>query len=147
MPATHLSLHYHIIFSTKDRHPIIDQTWRNRLHSYLGGTVRSLDAIPESIGGTADHVHLLIGLRATHCLAEFLRRIKHRSSKWVHKTIEVENFSWQSEYGAFTVSVSQIEAVKTYIARQQEHHQKKTFEQEYLEILKRNGVEYNELYL
>ena len=74
MPSTHLSHHFHIVFSTKDRHPFIAEDWRNRLHEYLGGLVRAADGIPEAIGGTADHVHLLVGLRATHSLATFVAR-------------------------------------------------------------------------
>ena len=147
MPATHLSIHYHLVFSTKDRLPLIDKVWQNRLHAYLGGIVKSLDVIPEAIGGTTNHVHLLLGIRATHRLADVVRQIKHASSHWVHKTIGMEGFSWQSGYGAFSVSPSQIEIVKNYIARQQEHHQKRTYEQEYLKILNINGIEYDERYL
>ena len=76
MPATHLSLQFHIVFSTKHRHPLIADERRNRLHEYLGGLVRAADGIPEAIGGTADHVHLLVGLRATHALATFVQDIK-----------------------------------------------------------------------
>src|SRR5213594_3700747 len=76
MPSTYLSLHYHLIFSTKERRCLIADPWRGRLHAYLGGTVRTLDGVPEAIGGTADHVHMLVGLRALHCLADMLREIK-----------------------------------------------------------------------
>ena len=72
MPTTHLSRHYHIVFSTKDRHPFIADSWRSRLHEYLGGLIQAADGIPEAIGGTADHVHLLVGLRAIHALASFV---------------------------------------------------------------------------
>lgn len=147
MPSTHLSLHYHLIFSTKDRVTCIHKDWRDRLHSYMGGILKDLKAIPETIGGVEDHVHLLVGLRATHCLADVLREVKSASSKWVHEEMKKPLFSWQDGYGAFTVSASQIEAVKKYIANQEEHHCKKTFQEEYLDFLKQSGVEYEEKYL
>jgi putative transposase len=147
MPSTHLSLHYHIVFSTKDRHPFIVDEWRNRLHEYLGGLVRAADAFPEAIGGTADHAHLLVGLRATHSLASFVQDIKQTSSRWIHETVGVRNFAWQPGYGAFTVSVSNSDAVKEYIANQAEHHRKKTFQEEYVVFLKKHGVEYDERHL
>lgn len=146
-PSTYLSLHYHLIFSTKERRRFIADPWRNRLHAYLGGTVRTLRGVPEAVGGTADHVHMLVGLRATHCLADVLCEIKRASSQWVHETFGVSEFSWQDGYGAFTVSASAIGAVKQYILRQEEHHRKKTFQEEYVEILQRSGVEYDERYL
>jgi REP element-mobilizing transposase RayT len=112
MPSTHLSLHVHIIFSTKDRHPFIADAWRARLHEYLGGLIRAADGFPEAIGGPADHVHLLVGMRATHTLASLVQDLKQTSSRWIHQTIGVKNFAWQPGYGAFTVSVSNGAAVK-----------------------------------
>jgi REP element-mobilizing transposase RayT len=125
MPSTHLSLHYHFVFSTKDRHPFITDDWRARLHEYLGGSIRAANAIPEAVGGTPDHVHLLVGLRATHSVAIFVQDVKQTSSSWIHKTIGVKNFLWQPGYGAFTVSVSNCGAVKEYVTNQVEHHRKK----------------------
>jgi REP-associated tyrosine transposase len=147
MPATHLSLHFHIVFSTKDRHPFIENEWRNRLHEYIGGLVRAVDGVPEAIGGTADHVHLLVGLLATHKLASFVQDIKQTSSRWIHETIGIKNFAWQPGYAAFTVSVSNCNLVKEYIARQAEHHRSKTFQEEYVTFLKRHEVKYDEKYL
>jgi len=109
--------------------------------------VRALGGVPEAVGGTADHTHMLVGLRATHCLADVLREIKRSSSQWVHETLGVAEFSWQDGYGAFTVSASSIGAVMRYILRQEEHHRKKTFQEEYVEILQKSGVEYDERYL
>jgi REP element-mobilizing transposase RayT len=147
MPSTYLSLHYHLIFSTKERYPFIVPSWRQRVHAYLGGAVRTLGGAPEVVGGTVDHVHMLIGLRATHCLADVLREIKRSSSQWVHETIGLTEFSWQEGYGAFTVSASNIATVRRYIAKQEEHHRKKTFQEEYIAFLRRSGVEYDERYL
>lgn len=144
MPSTHLSLHFHVVFSTKNRAPIITTAWRDRLHAYLGGVVRNVGGVPEAIGGVADHVHLLIGLPATACLAHVMRDVKAVSSRWVHEETGDSSFSWQEGYGAFTVSPSQRETVRGYIAKQEEHHRKKTFQEEYLELLKRCGVKYDE---
>jgi REP element-mobilizing transposase RayT len=80
MPSTYLSLHYHLVFSTKDRTPLIQRSWRPRLHESLGGTLAGLDGFPQGVGGTADHVHLIVGLKATHCLADFMRDLKKASS-------------------------------------------------------------------
>jgi REP element-mobilizing transposase RayT len=135
------------VFSTKDRHPFIVDEWRVRLHEYLGGLIRAADGIPEAIGGTADHVHLLVGLRATHPLASFVQDIKQTSSRWIHETLGVKNFAWQQGYGAFTVSISNRDAVKEYIANQAEHHQTKTFQEEYVAFLKKHHVKYDEKYL
>ena len=147
MPSTHLSLHYHLIFSTKNRHPYIDEAWRGRLHAFMGGAVRSLGGMPEAVGGTGDHVHLLVGLRANHTLADVLRDTKSASSHWIHDTAGVRDFGWQDGYGAFTVSASLIGKVKSYIAQQEAHHRKKTFQEEYVEFLKQSGVEYEERFL
>jgi len=87
MGSTYLSLHYHIVFSTKDRTPSISDEWRNRLYEYLGGTVDGLGGVPQRIGGIQDHVHLLVGLKATHCLADFMRELMKAGSIWVHDEI------------------------------------------------------------
>jgi REP-associated tyrosine transposase len=147
MSSTHLSLHYHIVFGTKNHEPIIPPAWRGKLHAYLGGMLRTMNGIPESIGGVSDHVHLLIGLRATHCLADVLRELKSVSSGWVHDEIGARQFAWQEGYGAFTVSVSQREAVRRYIEQQAKHHRTRTFRDEYLELLRHHGVEFDERYV
>ena len=112
MPATYLSLHYHIVFGTKDRVPSIDSAWRSRLHEYLGGTIRGLGGFPEEVGGVADHVHLLTGLKATHCLADVMREVKKASSIWVHDELRIPHFAWQEGYAAFTVSATARESVR-----------------------------------
>jgi putative transposase len=96
MSSTHLSLHYHIVFGTKNHRPMIQPPWRGDLHAYLGGITRAADAIAESIGGVSDHVHLLIGLRATHRLADVIRELKAVSSGWVHNNIGMRGFAWQA---------------------------------------------------
>ena len=148
MPQTYTCLHYHLIFSTKHREPIITPDVRPRLWEYLGGTVRGLDGIPILVDGTADHVHLLVTLRQLPALADFMRDLKAGASSWVHDTFpELRGFAWQAGYGAFTVSHSGIDAVKAYIANQEEHHRKQTFQDEFREFLRRHGIEFDEKYL
>ncbi len=147
MSSTHLSLHAHVVFGAKHQRPLIYAEWRSRLHAFMGGAIRTLDVVPESVGGVADHVHLLIGFRATHRLADVMRDVKRTSSIWVHETIGDKDFQWQDGYGAFSVSVSLIEQVKSYIANQETHHRKKTFQEEYLELLKLSDVKFDSKYL
>ena len=147
MPSTHLSLHYHIIFATKDRRPMIMPEWRERLHAYLGGILREMGAVPEAVGGVADHVHLLVGLKATHCVADVLHDLKRASSQWVHETVMERTFAWQEGYGAFTVSASMRESVRQYIGQQEEHHRTRTFREEYVDFLRKSGVEFEEKYV
>ena len=147
MPATHLSLHYHLIFSTKHRLKMILKEWRSDLHAYLGGIVKGIKGVPLAIGGIEDHVHLLVGLRATHRLDYVLRDVKADSSSWVHNVIGKKKFEWQSGYLGLTVSPSQIEAVRNYILNQETHHRRKTFKEEYLELLKLSGIDYDEKFL
>ena len=135
MASTYLSLHYHLVFSTKNREPLIAAAWRPRLHEYLGGTLRVLGGFPEGIGGVADHVHLLVGLKATHCLADVMRELKKTASVWVHEQIGLRSFAWQEGYAAFTVSATSRAAVRGYIARQEEHHRTKSFREELVEML------------
>ena len=147
MPSTHVSLHYHLVFSTKNREPWINPTHRERIHDYIGGTVRGLGGVPHVVGGVADHVHVFAGLRPTHCLADVMRELKSESSAWIHNELRLGGFAWQEGYGAFTVSASHMDAVTNYVGRQAEHHRTKTFQGEYIEILQRGMVEYDEAYL
>ena len=147
MPSTHLSLHYHLVFSTKERRAIIVPDWRERLHAYMGGILKDMGAVPQAIGGVADHVHLLVGPQATHCLADVMRDLKRGSSEWVHDTIQDRAFAWQEGYGAFTVSATVREEVRHHIARQEEHHRTRTFREEYLGFLRRGGVEFDERFV
>ena len=119
----------------------------NGIHAYLGGVVKNVEGIAEAIGGVNDHVHLLVGLRATHCLADVVRDVKAVSSRWVHEEMGARDFAWQEGYGAFTVSPSQRETVRHYIEQQEEHHRHRTFQEKYLELLRRCGVEYDERFL
>ena len=147
MGSTHLSLHFHLIFGTKDHVPQIAKEWRPRLHAYMGGILSSLHAVPEIVGGVDDHVHILAGMRAIDRLADVMRELKSVSSRWVHEEIGLPEFAWQEGYGAFTVSSSQREAVRRYIEGQEEHHRTRSFKEEYLEFLVKSGVDYDPRYV
>ena len=147
MPSTYLSLHFHLVFSTKRREATLAPEWRSRLHDYLGGTVRGLGGYSDRVGGVADHVHLLVGLKATHCLADFMRELKKASSIWVHEEMGLRSFAWQEGYAAFTVSATSRQAVQHYIDSQEEHHRVKSFREELIEMLDKAGIEYDPKYL
>jgi REP element-mobilizing transposase RayT len=144
---SYISIHLHIVFATKNRRAIIDQSWRSRLHEYLGGTVNGLDAIAQGIGGVEDHVHLLIGFKATHQLSDFMRELKKASSKWVHDEIGLSEFAWQDGYSAFSVSPTARPGVQRYIANQEEHHRNKSHKEELIELLEQAGVQFDPKFL
>ena len=125
MSSTYFSLYYHIIFSTKDRKPTIATAWRTRLHEYLAGTVKGLEGIPVAVGGVDDHVHLLVSLKPTHRLSDFMRELKKAASTWVHDVIGDPSFEWQIGYAAFSVSPTACDDVNRYITNQEEHHRKR----------------------
>jgi putative transposase len=147
MPSTHTSLHCHLVFSTKERMAMIAKEWRERLHAYLGGIVKGLEAVPLAIGGVADHVHLLVGLKASHRLDYFLRDLKADSSTWVHREIGKRMFAWQKGYGAFYVSPSHLAGVERYILNQENNHRRKSFKEEYIELLELSGIEFDKRFL
>jgi len=147
MSSTHLSLHYHLVFGTKRHEPLIDSAWRDRLHAYLGGVIGTMGGVPCIVGGVADHVHLLVGLRATHRLSDVMRELKSVSSTWIHEEIRQPGFAWQEGYGAFTVSASMREPVRKYIENQKEHHRRRTYGEEYEAMLRNSGVAFDERYL
>ncbi len=145
MGSTYSSLRAHIVFSTKARLPLIVPEWRTRLHDYLGGTVRVLDCVAESIGGVADHVHLLVSYRPTLTISDFMRELKKASSVWANQTHN-PHFGWQDGYSVFSVSRSQKDRVAKYIANQELHHQRRTFRDELEDLLKRHGIEFKAEY-
>ena len=147
MPSTYTSLHYHLVFATKDRIPLIESHWRKRLHEYLGGTVCGLDGVSEGVGGISDHIHLLVSLRATHNLADFMRELKKAASRWIHENIGLRHFAWQEGYAAFTVSATAREGVQRYIANQEEHHRTKSFREELVGLLEKSGITFDPRYL
>jgi REP element-mobilizing transposase RayT len=126
---------------------MITKVWRDDLHAYLGGIVKNLEGTPLAIGGIEDHVHVLMGLRATHTVAGIMREVKGGFSEWAHSIVGKKNFSWQPGYFGVTVSPSQVEKVRRYILNQEEHHKRMTFKEEYIEMLKLAGIAYDERYV
>jgi REP element-mobilizing transposase RayT len=148
MPQSFTCLHYHIVFGTKDRRPMIGDDIRNRLYEYIGGIVSENKSRLVAIGGMPDHVHLLVSVSKELSISDALRLIKTNSSKWVHETFpEHGAFAWQAGYGAFAVSFSNVDAVKRYIADQETHHRRVDFKTEFMTLLKRHEIEFEERYL
>jgi putative transposase len=146
MGSTFYSLHYHVLFSTKERRPFLRSEWRARVHEYLGGTVRGLGGVAEAVGGVEDHVHLLLSLKTTQAPADLTRELKKASSIWIAENFE-RGFSWQEGYTIFTVSWTHGQALRGYIARQEAHHQRTSFLDELKRLLEKNGVNYDPKYL
>ena len=135
-----------MIFSTQGRLPLIKQEFRNHLYAYLGGIIREMRGTALTVNGTADRVHVLIRIRPAHSAAEIARVIKANSSGWVRAKWS-SNFAWQTGYGVFSVSESNVAAVRKYIATQEEHHKTHSFQEEFLVFLQKNNVAYDEKYL
>lgn len=132
----------HVVFSTKERRDLIPIALQPRLVAYLAGIVRKLGLDSLAIGGTQNHVHLLIGIRPTSRIAESVQKLKANSSRWLGE--HGVNFEWQRGYGAFSVSPSMIKVVTDYIEHQREHHSKRTFDEEFLALLRKAGVKFDE---
>ena len=148
MPQSLSKVIIHIIFSTKDREPWLDSDVRTRMHAYLATVCRDLGAEFVRIGGVADHVHIVTTLPRTVSQAQLVEQIKKASSKWI-KAVDARyrGFFWQRGYGAFSVSPSQLDTVVQYVEGQQEHHRTCTFQEEYRELLRRHGIDFNERYV
>ena len=135
----------HIVFSTKNREPWIDQKIRPALQAYLAGGVRALDAEAYRVGGVADHVHIACTLPRTLPVSKLLEEIKKSSSAWIKQQAPTcHDFAWQAGYGAFSLGQSQFDALVAYIDAQEEHHRQRTFKDEFLLLLKRYSVNYDE---
>lgn len=144
MPSTFACLSYHIVFGTKHRRGLLTAEVRPRVFEYLGGVVRNEGGSLTEIGGVEDHVHLLVKLKPTHALADFVRVLKASSSKWINEQhLTTERFAWQEGYGAFTVSESQIDAVRHYLLRQEEHHKRSSLDEELRLICERHSVAFD----
>ncbi len=146
MPHTYTNFLYHIVFSTKERYPFIAKESKSRLYDYIGGTIRGIGGICLEIGGIEDHIHLLVKLKPTLGVPKFLQELKPNVTNWAKREIHPK-FEWQNGYGGFTIGESQIEIVRRYIQNQEEHHKKISFEEEFKDLLRKAGIEFDEKYL
>ena len=149
MPQSLAKILVHTVFSTKDRRPFLrDRSLREELHRYLGGILTRLDCQPIIVGGVEDHVHLLCALSRTCDAAAMVKEVKRGSSLWLKtKSPELQDFAWQSGYGIFSLGFSQIGTVRNYVAGQEEHHRKVSFQDEFRQLLRRYGIEFDERYV
>ena len=148
MPSTHHGILIHTVFSTKNRKPWIDTTWQDDLYAYIGATAREHKAAILCSGGIEDHVHLLLKMHPAYALSSTMQIIKANSSRWINEQQKTQHkFEWQRGFGAFSVSQSQVARVKKYIQKQREHHTKRSFQDEYLAILRRHAIEFDLRYV
>ena len=148
MANTYSQISIHAVFSVKGRESFITRHWRDELHKYISGIITGNGAKSLAVGGWKDHVHILFGMPVTTCISDFMSIVKASSSKWINEHNFVKGkFLWQSGYGAFSHSRSQRDAVINYIMKQEEHHKKKTFKEEYLKMLSDFDVEFDTKYL
>ncbi|MDX2119065.1 MAG: IS200/IS605 family transposase [Planctomycetota bacterium] len=148
MPGTYSQVLLHVVFSTKGREAWITPHLAERLYPYIGGIVRAEKGVLYDIGGVEDHVHMYLRWRPDGSISDLMRTVKARSSKWVHETYpNLAAFAWQEGYSVFSVSKSQEDAVKKYIAGQAEHHRTEDFKSELLRLLRAHGIEFDERYV
>jgi REP element-mobilizing transposase RayT len=148
MANTYTQLYVHIVFAVKGRANLISKNWKEKLFQYITGIVTNKNQKLMIINGMPDHVHILIGLKPDCTLSDLVRDIKANSSKWINENKYVlGKFEWQTGFGGFSVSQSQIKTVVNYILNQEEHHKKKTFREEYIEFLNAYEIDYKPEYL
>ena len=149
MPQPFSAVYIHLVFSTKDRRPLLrDKTMRAALHSYLAGVSKQLDCAPVLAGGVEDHIHLLARFGRTISQAEWVKELKRVSNiRLKEHGREYADFEWQGGYADFSVSQSNLEQVKLYIAGQEEHHRKVGFQEELRALLRRHDIDWNEKYV
>lgn len=148
MPQSFAAVHVHLVFSTKNRERWLAAEILPRVFAYIGGVLRNHDCSLIAAGGVADHVHLLASLSRTFSIADAVREVKANSSGWIHDEYSaLAGFQWQAGYGAFSVSQSGLDAVRAYLARQEEHHQTMGFQDEFRELLRRHDLTWDERYV
>ena len=149
MPQSLAQIYLHVVYSTKDRRPFLqDPTIRDETHKYLGGVCNNLGCPVLCVGGVADHVHVLCRLGRTISVADLVRELKRESSQWLKsKSKDLADFFWQNGYGAFSVSPGHVEILRAYIANQEEHHRRESFQDEYRRLLAKYGLEWEERYV
>jgi REP element-mobilizing transposase RayT len=148
MSNTFTQIYLHVIFSVKGRQNLIQKNWMEELHKYICGIVKVKEQKIYAIGGVADHIHLLVSIKPNIALSDLVRDIKANSSKWINEKGFVKGkFQWQEGFGAFSYAQSQLDTVIAYINNQEQHHLKKTFRDEYVELLQKFNVKYDDKYL
>ncbi len=148
MGNSYISCYVHYVFSTKNQEKWLKSDIREKLFPYIGGICRENNFKLIKAGGVDDHLHLLVSLPSTITIAKAIQYLKGGSSRWIHETFgNMKNFAWQEGYGAFTIGVSQIDRTIKYITNQEDHHRKKTFREEFIDILNYHGIEFEEKYL
>ncbi len=148
MAGTYSQIYLQVVFAVKGRENLIAQSWKDELHKYMAGIIKEKEQKPIIINGMPDHIHAFIGLKPSMRISDLVRDIKNNSSKFINEKGFVRGkFSWQEGYGVFSYSHSHIDRVYNYILNQEEHHRKKTFKDEYLELLKRFDIEFKEEYV
>jgi REP element-mobilizing transposase RayT len=149
MPQSLAQIYLHIVFSTKERRPLLtDPAIRDEMHRVLGGLCKKLDCPPVRVGGVADHVHVFCRLGRTISVADLVKELKRETSLWIKtKGSSYANFFWQNGYGAFSVSSTDKDAISEYVANQEEHHRTVTFQDEYRQLLMKHGLEWDERYV
>ena len=148
MANTFTQIYLHIVFAVKDRASLIQQEWRDELNKYITGIIQNNGHKLITINGTSNHLHIAVGYKPHQLIPELLQDIKGNSLKWINERKFVRgHFSWQSGYGAFSFSQSQIDRVVKYINNQQQHHKKQRFQEEYVRFLKKYNIPYNEKYI
>ena len=141
MSHTYCASYFHCIFSTKGRRHSIPDDLRPRLWAYIEGTAKTLDIVPIAIGGTSNHSHLLLRLKPSMTVAEAIQKLKANSSRWMGEH-EI-SFEWQKRYAALSVSPSHVGSVRAYVLNQEQHHRRRTFEEEFLALLRKAGIPYD----
>lgn len=148
MANTYTQIHIQAVFAVQNRQSLIGDEWKDDLYKYITGIIQKNKHKVLQINGMPDHIHLLFGMRPVQSLSDLMQQVKQDSSKWINQQGLVNGkFSWQSGYGAFSYSRSQLPAVITYIQNQEQHHKKKTFREEYLEFLDKYDVNYDKRYI
>ena len=148
MSNTYTKIHIHTVFTVKKREELISNEWRDRLYKYMVSIINDQGHKALAIGGTANHVHILFGLCPNKSLSSLMLRLKRETSEWINnEKLTKSIFRWQKGYGAFSYSPSHVPNVTKYILNQEAHHAKQTFRDEYLNILQKNNVEYDERFV
>lgn len=149
MPQSLVQNFQHIVFSTKAREPYFaEKSIRVEMHSYLGGVCRNHNSFPIIVGGHNDHVHIVCRLSKSLAIDNFVRELKVESSKWMKTKGPIfESFRWQSGYGSFSISPSHLEALTRYVQNQEEHHRSISFQNEFLRMLQKYNISYDEKFL